>query len=158
MHRIVLARILYMWGSLHRNFGNKSSFEREHRSAVKRFTQAFQLDPGLREARLDRGIILYRELGRLDEAMADFDALLDEDPDYGPALLNRAMISQERGEYVDALNDLDSYLGLPKEDEEYWQIANRMAALLRDIVAELPNSMPAANRQQDAIKGMNQDT
>ncbi len=138
MWRLLLARVLYMWGSLHRNFGNRSNFQREHRHAVHRFSQAYQLDPTLREARLDRGIILYRELGMLDEAMADFDALLEDDPGYGPALLNRAMVAQERGRYAEALVDLRAYLALPKEDEEYWRMASRTAEVLQAIVDELP--------------------
>ncbi len=140
MWRIIWARILYMWGSLHRNFGNRSSFNREHQQAVRRFSQAYEMDPDLREARLDRGILLYRELGLLDEAKADFDALLDDDPAYGPALLNRAMLAQERGHYALALADLDAYLALPQEDDEYWPMASRTAAVLREIVADLANS------------------
>ena len=138
MLRIVAARVLYMWGSLHRNFGNRSSYEREHRQAIRRFSQAYELDPSLREARLDRGIILYREMGRLDEAMADFNALLVEDPEYGPARLNRAMIAQERGQYQEALADLEVYLALPGEDDEYRAIAERTVVLLREVVDEIP--------------------
>lgn len=140
MYRTLLARVYYMWGSLHRNFGNQRSFSREHRSAVLRFTQAYDMDPSLRRARLDRGIIFYREMGMLDEAMDDFDALLDEDPAYSPALLNRAMVYQERGFYTEALSDLETYLDLPMEDEEYWQIASRTADLLKEIVAEVSDS------------------
>ena len=138
MLRIVAARVLYMWGSLHRNFGNRSSFKREHRNAIRRFSQAYELDPSLREARLDRGIILYREMGRLDEALADFDALLAEDPDYGPARLNRAMVAQERGQYKEALADLEAYLALPGERDEYRAIAERTVVILREVVAEIP--------------------
>lgn len=138
MWRIITARVLYMWGSLHRNFGNKSNFLREHRHAIRRFSQAYELDPNLIQARLDRGIILYREMGMLDEALADFDAILEDNPAYGPALLNRAMVAQEQGNYQQALNDLDAYLALPVEDQEYWRIANRTAALLRDVVTDLP--------------------
>ncbi len=145
MYRTILARIYYMWGSLHRNFGNQSSFNREHRSAVRRFTQAYEMDPSLRKARLDRGIIFYREMGMLDEAMDDFDGLLEEDPTYSPALLNRAMVYQERGFYTEALSDLEAYLALPMEDEEYWQIASRTADLLKEIVAEMSNSGPNQN-------------
>jgi tetratricopeptide (TPR) repeat protein len=137
MIKFLLARILYMWGSLHRNFGNTTSFLREHRSAVKRFTQAYNLDPGLREARLDRGVLYFREMGMLDEALADFDALLAEDPSYRPALLNRALLFQERGRYREALIDLETYLELPEEDREYYTVASRTAAVLREIVAEL---------------------
>jgi len=140
MYRYLLARVYYMWGSLHRNFGNRRSFRREHLSAIKRFTQAIENDPTLREARLDRGIILYRELGRFDEANADFDALLSEDPNYGPALLNRAMAAQENADYIQALTDLEAYLDLPVEDAEYRRLAERTAILVRDIVAELPAS------------------
>lgn len=138
MFRLLLARVYYMWGSLHRNFGNRNSFRREHLSAIKRFTQAYETDPSLREARLDRGIILYRELGQHEEALADFDALLAEDPYYGPALLNRAMASQESGQYTQALADLELYLSLPVENAEYHRVAERTADLLREIIAELP--------------------
>jgi tetratricopeptide (TPR) repeat protein len=140
MWRIIWARVLYMWGSLHRNFGNRSSFNREHQYAVRRFSQAIEMDPELREARLDRGILLYRELGLLDEAKADFDALLDEDPAYGPALLNRALLAQERGQYALALADLDAYLLLPQEDEAYRRLAERTADVLREVVADLGDS------------------
>ena len=142
MIRYTLARIYYMWGSLHRNFGNRRSFRREHRSAIKRFTQAYEADPSLREARLDRGIILYRELGLHDDAMADFDALLAEDPHYGPALLNRAMAAQESGLYSQALADLDAYLALPVENEEYRLVSERTASLMREIIDELPAPVP----------------
>lgn len=147
MYRYILARIYYMWGSLHRNFGNKSSFDREHRSAIKRFTQAYETDPSLREARLDRGIILYRELGLHEEAMAEFDALLAEDPHYGPALLNRAMVAQESGRYPDALADLETYLTLPVEDKEYRRLAERTAALLREVIDDL--AAPSANDNRE---------
>jgi tetratricopeptide (TPR) repeat protein len=140
MYRTILARFFYFWGSLHRNFGNQTSFHREHRAAVRRFTQAYEMDPSLRQARLDRGIVLYREMGLLDEAMADFDALLAEDPSYSPALLNRAMVHQEKGQYREALSDLELYLHMPATDQDYRQIASRTAALLREIVAEVEES------------------
>ena len=140
MFRLLLARLYFMWGSLHRNFGNKSSFQREHRHAVRRFTQAVELDPHLHEARLSRGIVLFREMGRLDQALADFDALLEDDPHYAPALLNRALLAQERGHYAAALDDLEHYLALPVEDKEYYRMATRTAAMLREIVAELDSN------------------
>jgi tetratricopeptide (TPR) repeat protein len=136
-----------MWGSLHRNFGNKSSYVPEHQAAVRRFSRAYELDPGLRQARLDRGIILYRELGRTDEALADFNSLLAEDPKYAPALLNRALLAQECGRCADALADLEVYLALPIEDKEYWSIASRSADLLREIVSDLtgdPETKPSS--------------
>jgi tetratricopeptide (TPR) repeat protein len=134
--RLLLARIYYMWGSLHRNFGNQTSFQREHRAAVRCFGRAYQLDPNLRQARLDRGIVLWREMGRVEEALADFDGLLEQDPAYGLALLNRAMVLQEVGRYRPALADLETFLHLADEDEEYRQIAIRTRNLLRDLIEE----------------------
>jgi lipoprotein NlpI len=101
---------------------------------VKRFSQAYALDPNLREARLDRGILYWREMGQIDDALADFNALLEEDPAYGPALLNRGMVAYEGGRYGEALADMEAYLALPREDEEYWRIAERTAGLLRELV------------------------
>ena len=74
--------------------------------------------------------------------MADFDALLGEDPHYGPALLNRALVAQESGLYPQALADLETYLALPAGDDEYRRMAERTADVLREIVAELPQSAP----------------
>jgi tetratricopeptide (TPR) repeat protein len=129
-----------MWGSLHRNFGNQNSFLREHEAAVRRFSRAYELDPNLRQALLDRGIIYFREMGRYDEALADFNALLAQDANYGPALLNRAMLYQETGQYDPALTDLEAFLFLPVEDEEYVAVARRTAVLLRELLAELEDS------------------
>ncbi len=87
----------------------------------------------------------------LDEAISDFDALLAEEPEYGPALLNRAMIAQERGQYETALADLDSYLLLPVTDEEYWRMANRTAALLRELVSDLSSKQSGKSADTDPL-------
>jgi tetratricopeptide (TPR) repeat protein len=138
-HRLLLARLFYLWGSLHRHFGNKSSFRREHNLALRCFEQALRYDPYLQPARLDRAILLWRELGRVDEALLEFDALLAVEPDYGPALLNRALAAEAAGGYRAALADLEHYLSLPPrgdEDADYRAIAGRTAGLLRELVNE----------------------
>lgn len=137
MFRLLMARIYYMWGSLHRNFGNQYNYLREHEAAIRRFTQAFEMDPNLRQARLDRGIIYFREMKRHDDALADFDALLEADPNYGPALLNRSMLKQEQGQYQQALVDLERFLKLDNQDLEYILVAERTAVLLQELVSEL---------------------
>jgi hypothetical protein len=50
---------------------------------------------------------------------------------------------QERGQYALALADLDAYLLLPQEDDEYQRLAARTAAVLREVVAELGESSTA---------------
>jgi tetratricopeptide (TPR) repeat protein len=135
MLRFIWAYLVYTWGGLHRYFGNTNNLRSEHETAVRYFTRAYEIDPTFRRVRLERATLLWRELGRPDEALADYDGLLDEDPDYGPALFGRALVLQENGRYQQALNDLDRYLALP-EPEPYWDEARRTATLLRELLAE----------------------
>lgn len=135
MIRFLWAWLVYTWGGLHRYFGNKNNMRSEHEAAVQYFSRAYAIDPTFRRARMERGVLLWRELGRMDEALADFNALLADDPAYGAALLNRAMVYQNQSQYNAALVDLETYLGLPQsETEVYRQEALRTAALLRDMV------------------------
>ncbi len=131
MLRTIYSWLLYTWGGLHRYFGNMNNLRHEHERAVHYFTRAYETDPTFQQARLARAVILWRELRRYDEALADLNALLDEQPDYAPALLNRAMVAQENGRYQDARADLEAYLQL--SDLGYADEAQRMLVVLRDI-------------------------
>lgn len=136
MIRFVRAWLWYTWGGLHRYFGNKHSLRSEHEAAVRYFSRAFEIDSSFRRVRLERAVLLWRELGREAEAVTEFDHLLTDDPDYAPALLNRAMIAQNEGRYSAALVDLDRYLQLPEsETGNYREEARRTAELLRDLAA-----------------------
>jgi tetratricopeptide (TPR) repeat protein len=134
MLRFLYAYLVYTWGGLHRLFGNKNSMRSEHEAAVRYFSKAYEIDPTFQRVRLERGVLLFRELGRLDEALLDFDALLAEDPEYGQALLNRAMLFQHNGRFPEALADLDAFLSLPPDD--YYQEASRMRDILISVIEE----------------------
>ena len=101
--------------------------------AFSYFGRAYKVDPTFRAARLHRGILLGRELGRIDEAIADFDALLAEDPTYNLALFNRAMMWMENGRFPQALADMEAYLAQSDPSDENWSDANRIIRLLRDV-------------------------
>lgn len=131
--RLIRSRVVYMRGSLHRYFGNRAGFRREHEYAVRCFSRAFELDPDLRAARLDRGILFWREMGQIEEALADFEALLAADAAYGPALLNRGLALQAAGRYEEALADLEAYVVLPGSDPGYALYAGRIAHMLREL-------------------------
>ncbi len=134
MFRLIYAYLVYTWGGLHRYFGNLNSMRREQETAVRCFTRAYEIDPSFRRARLERGVLLWRELGDIPAALADFDALLADDPDYAPALLNRAMTRQDCGRFTDALADLERYLQLPAQETELYRAeAVRMTAVLREL-------------------------
>jgi tetratricopeptide (TPR) repeat protein len=141
MIRFIKAWLVYTWGGLHRYFGNENSMSSEHERAVHYFARAYEIDPTFREARLQRAILLFRELGRSSEALAEFDALLADDPEYGRALFNRGLLLQDIGRYAEALTSLETYLQLP-ERGEYWTEANQITVLLREIANDSPLSTP----------------
>lgn len=134
--RFIKSWLLYTWGGLHRYFGNQNAMPSEHERAVHYFTRAYEVDPDFRMARLNRAILLGRELGRVPEALSDLDALLAEDPTFAPALLNRGLVLQEAGHYPEALQDLEAYLN-QSSWHDYRQEAQRMVTILRDIIADL---------------------
>ncbi len=138
MLRFIWAYLVYTWGGLHRYFGNKNRMVREHERAVHYFARAYAIDPTFRAARLQRAVLLYRELGQHVEAVHEFDAMLVDDPTYGPALLNRGILFQEIGRFREALADFEQYLQLA-DYNEYQAEANRFAAYLREIVNDLPH-------------------
>lgn len=140
MLKTIWAYWLYIVGGTHRHIGNRNNLPSEHEQAVRLFTRSYEFNPKSRKVKLERGIILWRELRRYDEAITDFTELLEEDHRYGPALLNRAMAHQQAGKYTKALADLDAYLRLPRDDE-YWDTAIRLQKLLRELVIN-PTQFP----------------
>lgn len=133
MFRFLYAWLLYTWGGLHRYFGNQNSMRREHERAAHYFARAYEVDPTFHAARLQRAVLLTRELRRHEEAIAEFDALVAIEETHAAALLNRGLALQENGRFPEALNDIEAYLQLsPKA--EFWEEAHRMAASLRAIV------------------------
>jgi tetratricopeptide (TPR) repeat protein len=134
MLTFVRAWLLYTWGGLHRYFGNMNSMASEHERAVHYFSRAYTVDPTFRRARLARAVLYFRELGQPQAALADLNALLDEDPAYDDALLNRAMLAQQDGRYQEALTDLQTYLAL--DNTTYSDEARRMADLLQALLDE----------------------
>lgn len=135
MLRFLWAYLVYTWGGLHRLFGNRNSMRSEHEAAVRYFSKAYEIDPTFHRVRLERGILLFRELGRYDEALADFDFLLAAESDYRhSALLNRALLYQQNARFGDALADLDAFLEYPPDD--YYQEAFRMRAVLQALLSD----------------------
>jgi len=131
--RFVWAWLLYTWGGLHRYFGIQNSIAREFERAIHYFSRAYEVDPTFRAARLHRGILLGRELGSIDEAIADFNALLAEDPTYTLALFNRGIMWMENGRYPEALQDMEAYLTQSDASYENWPDAQRIGRLLQRL-------------------------
>lgn len=136
MFRFTLAYLIHYWGGIYRFIGNRYNMAEAHRIAVRLFSLAYQVDMSYRKARLDRGVLYWRELGQFKEALGDFDALLEEDPGYIQALFNRAMAYQGCGRFADAIGDLESYLELTAIEDDYYPVAKRNLILLKGLLEE----------------------
>ena len=134
MIRFIWSWLIYTWGGLHRYFGNQNKAPREHEHAIRFFARAYEVDPNFWQARVARAVLLYRELERPQEAIAEFDAILTDDPHCGPALFNRAMAMQKIGRFQDSLTDFEAFLQLPEQEPRDLEDATRMIPLLRDLL------------------------
>lgn len=134
MLRIIWSYLIYTWGGLHRYFGIQNGMKSEFERAVHYFSRAYDIDPSFKRARRERGVLLWRELRCFDEALQDFNALLQEDPADAEALFNRAMTYQEIGRFQAALDDFAAYLLLPTAENR--DEARRMIALIQSLLAE----------------------
>ena len=133
--RVIWSYCLYTWGGLHRYFGNQNSMTSEYERAVHYFNRSYEVNPVFTYARLQKAIILGRELHRYDESLAEFDAYLEEEPNDYRALMNKGLVLQEYGRFPEALDCLEQYLSLPETREHDPEI-RRIAGYLREIVAE----------------------
>ncbi|MBK9049823.1 MAG: hypothetical protein IPL78_02540 [Chloroflexi bacterium] len=137
MLRFFLAYFIYTYGGMYRLVGNRYNLSEAHQMAVRLFSLAYRMDASYRKARLDRGVLYWRELGKVKEALDDFDALLDEDAQYSAALFNRAMAYQSCGRFPDAIQDLEDYLQLESAPaDDYYLTAQRNLLLLRGLLAD----------------------
>jgi tetratricopeptide (TPR) repeat protein len=88
------------------------------------------------EHRLHRSVLLYNRaqvlaaVGRLDEAMADYSAVIDADPNYAEYYLDRGNILRRLGRDRDALADYDKAIRLsPPFPEVYYNRADTLVSL-----------------------------
>ena len=77
-----------------------------HGAALLKLNTVLQFRPGDVDARLNRGLSLLA-LNRLDEAEADFEAVLVAAPDYVDARLGLARVAQRRGDVARARMETD---------------------------------------------------
>lgn len=116
-------------------------------AAEKLFAEAIALDPDNARARLDHGSAL-KDLGRLDEALAEFDEALRLQPDYVKAHYNRGVVLAAQGDDPTALEAYARAMELdPKHAGARFNAANAMRRLGRaaeslvfysDLVVEDP--------------------
>ena len=135
MLRYLLSVFVFAFGGLLRMIGISTGAKRMLHGAIRLFGWAAALSTKQREARLALATLRYRELGQLELALADLDALLLEDASYAAARLNRVLVLQELGRYAEALADADHYVNSPYADDEYLDLMIRTAVHLRALLS-----------------------
>ncbi|MBN1430253.1 MAG: tetratricopeptide repeat protein [Anaerolineae bacterium] len=122
----------YIWSArMHRHFGIVFSRKAEYVSAVCDYTRAVIVNPRLVKAYLERGILLWRELGQAKQAVEDFTAVLGLHPACAEALFFRGLAYQGTSNYPEAIHDLSEYLAT--EDVSWREDAIRQLSLMRLI-------------------------
>lgn len=111
--------IWYLWSArVHRHYGLAHADKEEFLSAVEDYRRAMECNPNLAPAYLERGILLWRELGRASHALRDLNTALTLKPNWGDALFTRGLAYQAAGDYHAAMNDLDAYV---KQGDKKWR-------------------------------------
>jgi tetratricopeptide (TPR) repeat protein len=122
----------YMWSArVHRHFGIVSCNLDEYASAVSDYSRVLDANPGFAEAYLERGILLWRELGQARQAIVDFTVALRLRPGWPAALFFRGLAHQGASNYSAAIHDLSTYL--ESEDLSWREDAVRQLSLLHLI-------------------------
>ncbi len=101
-------------------------------SALNNCNQAIELSPTSTGARMVRGMV-HREEGRLQEALTDFEAVLERDPFNQSALENAAYVAGQAGESEKSRQYYSEFLELdPDNHQVRMRIAFEMAGELGD--------------------------
>jgi tetratricopeptide (TPR) repeat protein len=134
LFRRVRALILLWGGRVYRHYGIVGNSARFFRTATRYYSRALAVNPSLEEAYLERGAILWRELDRVEEAVADFSTALTLRPGWPEALFYRGLAYEQQGRHASAMQDLAAYL--VSEDEEWQEHAKRQLTLIRKMMTE----------------------
>lgn len=88
------------------------------------------------EQALHRSVLLhnraqvYAAVGQLEAALADYDAVIDRDPNYGEYYFDRAAVRRNAGMYDEALADYDTAIRL---NPPFYEAHYNRADLLREL-------------------------
>mmetsp|Transcript_152680 Transcript_152680/g.489672 ORF Transcript_152680/g.489672 Transcript_152680/m.489672 type:complete len:700 (+) Transcript_152680:148-2247(+) len=112
----------------------------QYDEALKAFNHGVPADEALHEA---RGLV-YRDMADYDRALADFNAVIDLDPQQGQHRYNRGVVYHRMGQEQDAIEDLTTALDLGctnaavySERGLAWRALGNMAQATIDLTAAI---------------------
>lgn len=129
------SRFLRRLADAHRHFGNQYGNRQEYRAAVGNYSRAIRLDSGYTDALYSRGVLYWRELGQYDCAIQDLTRVLELDPSWAMAYLNRGLAFKMKQDYRKATADFEQFL-LEGQDDFWLEAARRQLAELRDEMGD----------------------
>lgn len=112
-------------------------------AAVDGFTESLKLNAIAVPVYNDRGVAL-RHLGKLEEAIADFDAAIDRQPDHAAAHANRGVANDELGRTSQAIGDVSKAIEISPDVGDYWQERGSYRTKLKnwdDAIADFDKSI-----------------
>lgn len=113
-------------------------YKTDYVGAIRAFDEALRLDPGFVESHNNRGVALI-ELGRLDEAEADFRAVLDGPPssEKANAHYNMGLVSKKREDWKGAESEFSLALSESPQNVRAYRERGLARANLEDFHAAL---------------------
>lgn len=131
-----LSRFYRRWADVHRHYGNLHGDQQAHWAAVDYYTRAIALDPAYAQAYFSRGVLYWREIDNQVRAIEDLGRVLELDPEWSDACLNRGLAHKLHGDSPRAIADFERYLETGKD--EFWLDAARqqIAELKDDLQSE----------------------
>ena len=120
-------------------------------NALKKYTEAIELDPGFAEAWCDRGMA-YNGLELFDDALRDFCEALRLDPDVPDYYYFRGDALAEKGRYDEAISDYNEAIRLDDRPFDLFMVYSSRGyacaekGLLEDAVNDYTRSLELMNK------------
>jgi len=128
------ARLHFIRATFHRHWGNLGSGRVAYERAVELFTRAIDLDPLYIDAYYQRGVLYWREIQNYHHAIRDLTRVMELEPERTPVLFIRAMAYQQRGDFDQAISDLEQFLAASPRSTWYASAELQLSGL-RDLRA-----------------------
>lgn len=142
MIRKFLAYWLYNWAIIQRYRGLRRQKRKRFEAAERYFTRALKLNENHIRARVNRGLVRWRELDDWAGAIKDFTTLLEQQPDYHLARFYRGMAFHRGGNYQAAAQDLYDFIRLAPKSRWAYDAQIQLDSLYA-IIDDLPKLLTA---------------
>ena len=134
-----------------------------HDKAIEHFSKVLEIDPSQYEVQISWGASLF-ELGRIDQAIDQYQMVLDDVPSYGPAHNNMAVALNRQGRFVETQFHLQQALrlkpDLPNLQQALVQVRQQIERLqiqrrqLESQVEEKPDGLETRLKLAYTFRGL----